>query len=370
EMDLLSAAVDAMPRQQLFNCGHPACGAAFTREWRLREHQTVHTGERPLACDIPGCGLRFSRKAHLRRHQLKHTGTKSFSCTHFGCSQSFYSSDNLKRHVQYAHGDKDSYFKCTSENCDKTFRKRKAYRIHLNEHNPTLAFRCQKDGCGMTFETRAALKAHQKTHAGYPCRDSSCPVVAPTWGKLCKHMATHPGKYLCPLCPAEFKTRQSLRRHKRSHTREKPVLACPNEGCAASFTTAFNLQHHIRKEHLKLFKYRCYYPDCPRVFAMRESLTRHVVHHDPEGRVKLVQQRSSRKWQKRRGGGGQRRALLVEEDLSRLFALRLRFPGRGKVEADLSGLFNERKIPHHVEPEVSLRELFDLKPNRVVNATP
>lgn len=29
---------------QLFNCTHTNCGATFNRQWRLTEHETVHTG--------------------------------------------------------------------------------------------------------------------------------------------------------------------------------------------------------------------------------------------------------------------------------------------------------------------------------------
>lgn len=32
------------PRLQLFNCSHSSCGATFSRQWKLREHETVHTG--------------------------------------------------------------------------------------------------------------------------------------------------------------------------------------------------------------------------------------------------------------------------------------------------------------------------------------
>ena len=57
---------------------------------------------------------------------------------------------------------------------------------------------------------------------------------------------------------------------------------------------------------------------------------------------------------------------LVEDNLQRLFAIRMRISRRAKVEADLSGLFNERRIPHYVDPEVNLRDLFRLKAPRVV----
>lgn len=62
-----------------------------------------------------------------------------------------------------------------------------------------------------------------------------------------------------------------LRRHKRIHASQKPVLVCPREDCQAYFSTTFNLQHHIRKVHLNLLKYKCPFPECPRMFAMRVS---------------------------------------------------------------------------------------------------
>lgn len=42
---------------------------------------------------------------------------------------------------------------------------------------------------------------------------------------------------------------------------------------------------------------------------------------------------------------------------------------RAKLEADLTGLFNERKIPHHIDPEVNLRDLFSIRatPPKVVD---
>lgn len=68
-----------------------------------------------------------------------------------------------------------------------------------------------------------------------------------------------------------FPKADQLRRHKRVHASQKPVLVCPREDCAAYFSTTFNLQHHIRKVHLNLLKYKCPFPDCPRMFAMRVS---------------------------------------------------------------------------------------------------
>lgn len=75
--------------------------------------------------------------------------------------------------------------------------------------------------------------------------------------------------FSCQVCKKVFKKTDALRRHKRIHASHKPVLVCPRDNCQAYFSTTFNLQHHIRKVHLELLKYKCSFPDCPRMFAMR-----------------------------------------------------------------------------------------------------
>lgn len=77
--------------------------------------------------------------------------------------------------------------------------------------------------------------------------------------------------FTCQTCKKEFKKADALRRHKHTHASHKPVLVCPRSDCQAYFSTTFNLQHHIRKVHLDLLKYKCSFPDCPRMFAMRVS---------------------------------------------------------------------------------------------------
>ncbi|XP_076864403.1 P43 5S RNA-binding protein-like [Brachyhypopomus gauderio] len=351
--------VDVVPRLQLFNCERAACGATFTRQWRLKEHETVHTGERPIKCPVEGCGLKFSRKSHLSRHELRH-GERRIGCNVANCGKKFFNADNMKRHVRYIHGEKNKYFKCTFQNCQATFRKRRVLKLHLNEHGISKGFRCSKPACGSSFDTHVARKAHEKTHAGYRCPHSGCQVVERTWGRLQKHKAKHPVSFTCTVCKKSFGKRDALRRHRRSHALQKPVLLCPSKGCQAYFSTTFNLEHHIRKVHLQLLRHPCSFPGCTKSFAMRESLVRHLLHHDPDAsKLKKRHKRSSKGWQKRLEG--RRRGPLVEEDLRRLFALRMRVSRRAKVEANLSGLFNERKIPHHVEPEVNLRDLFSIK---------
>ncbi|KAF7657751.1 hypothetical protein LDENG_00022180 [Lucifuga dentata] len=359
---------DGDPRTQLFNCLHADCGATFTRQWRQKEHETVHTGARPHQCAFAGCGRRFSRLSHLSRHKLQHSGVKRFKCNLTSCMKSFFDTSKLKRHVSYAHTEQAKYFKCTQPNCSLTFKKRRIYKLHLQDHGEPVKFKCSKDGCGAMFDSPIARKAHEKKHTGYRCSHANCHVFEHTWSKLQKHMAKHTATFTCQVCKKEFKKVDALRRHKRIHAVHKPVLVCPKNDCQAYFSTTFNLQHHIRKVHLELLKYRCPFPDCPRMFAMRESLTRHLLRHDPSAStLKQKHQRPKKSWQKRIDG---HQLPLVEEDLRSLFALRFHVSQRAKVEADLSGLFSERKIPHYVDPEVNLRNLFGLKKSRPLEEKP
>ncbi|XP_016103680.1 P43 5S RNA-binding protein-like [Sinocyclocheilus grahami] len=355
---------DTVPRLQLFNCAYSDCGATFVRQWRLLEHETVHTGARPHKCVVAGCGRSFTRKSHLSRHALIHSGVKDLKCSAAACGKSFFTADKLKRHVRYAHSEKREYFKCEEPQCAKTFRKRRALKLHLATHGAS-SFRCLKSGCGMRFESHVARKAHDRRHSGYRCPHAECPISVHTWRNLQKHMACHPASFPCMACKKAFRKRDALRRHKRTHALQKPVLLCPSQGCQAYFSTTFNLQHHIRKIHLQLLSHRCSFPGCSKSFAMRESLVRHLLRHEPDmAKLKHPHKRSSKSWQKRLEGRN-RRPLV--EDLRSLFSLRMKISPRAKLEADLTGLFNERKIPHHVDPEVNLKDLFSIRPTKVAD---
>lgn len=50
---------------QLFNCTYTTCGATFTRQWRLKEHETVHTGAvRNMLLNIDNIMLTVLKSTH------------------------------------------------------------------------------------------------------------------------------------------------------------------------------------------------------------------------------------------------------------------------------------------------------------------
>ncbi|XP_067869169.1 P43 5S RNA-binding protein-like [Heterodontus francisci] len=269
-------------------CDYPGCLAKFTRLWKMKEHLSVHTGQKPYKCDQEECQKTFTRKSHLQRHTRQHLGQKPFGC--------------------------------------------------------------QKEGCEMKFKTPNQRKIHERKHDGYHCSFKECQLVATTWTQLQKHLKTHPisVEYSCTSCERKFKCSSALRRHKRIHAAQGFERTCPMEDCKLNFRMAFNLEHHIRKDHFKILEYKCYFPDCQKAFAMKESLHRHLVVHDPERKRLNINRDCRQKWSK-----GQRN-LVIEEKLTRLFKEKPIFKLKSKIECDLSGLFNERKITHPVSHELSI----------------
>ncbi|KAG7273945.1 hypothetical protein CRUP_011081 [Coryphaenoides rupestris] len=100
-------------------------------------------------------------------------------------------------------------------------------------------------------------------------------------------------KVPCDNCQKQFNSR-FLRLHKL-HVHlgvRKGKLACPRV-CGKSFTRQFHLESHVLSEHDGVRAFSCVSPDCGKTFAMKESLWRHNVVHDPErGKIKKLQSKN------------------------------------------------------------------------------
>ncbi|XP_018415654.1 PREDICTED: P43 5S RNA-binding protein-like [Nanorana parkeri] len=345
----------------VFTCPTTGCKATFRKKLRLQDHMTKHTGQKPFRCDKPGCGKMFFQKSKLQCHLQKHLGVKKYICSASECRAAFLTKRRLKYHQQCKHGNTGP-LTCSVSGCFKTFHKKKALKNHLSEHKVEPRFACDQAGCEWKGPTSASLTAHRRRHAGYRCPFPGCQATSPTWSTLQKHRKQHPLDLLCPKCKKSFTKEAALRRHKVTHLDKKVTLTCPREDCKLTFTTVFNLTHHVRKEHLCLQPYHCYHAGCNRTFAMRESLLRHLVVHDPN--KKKMKLKFNLKPSKKHF----RRALcqlpVVEQDLSRLFNQKLCFRSKTLLESNLSILFNERLLRDPADPEVNLSNLFQRFPVR------
>ncbi|XP_055765667.1 uncharacterized protein LOC129841429 isoform X2 [Salvelinus fontinalis] len=84
---------------KLYIC--PTCGKRFAKANYVKEHQTIHTKERPFKCKL--CYKSFSFLSNLIRHRSVHNGEKPFSCTQ--CHMRFAHAGNLKRHQKVHTGE-------------------------------------------------------------------------------------------------------------------------------------------------------------------------------------------------------------------------------------------------------------------------
>lgn len=75
------------------------CPRSFYYESQLKEHSTIHTGEKPHTC--PYCDQKFRLLKVCKEHIRIHTGEKPFKCDY--CNECFRISLELRKHTNSMH---------------------------------------------------------------------------------------------------------------------------------------------------------------------------------------------------------------------------------------------------------------------------
>ena len=132
--------------------------------------------------------------------------------------------------------------------------------------------RFQCNACGNSYKSRDSLVKHFKKHTkDFVCL--SCTQAFNNEDELTKHKATkHSLLFLCPHCGKTLNGKQSLKKHILLHEGKPHV--CPYQACGKSFLTPKQLTDHINV-HAGLKPYSC--ENCEMKFARKQSLSKHKM---------------------------------------------------------------------------------------------
>ena len=143
----------------------------------------------------------------------------------------------------------------------------------------------------------------------FPCTVDDCQILFETQKELDIHKATHDKLYKCkyPGCEKTFIKSINLRKHNKSHFKNKKIYFCPYEGCNKSFTASYsvtlhyrihtgnkpfkceicgkkffdkaNWQYHVNNMHKKKIEKKliCQHPNCRHKSKSEKQL---LMHHD------------------------------------------------------------------------------------------
>ncbi|XP_023727023.1 zinc finger protein 2 homolog, partial [Cryptotermes secundus] len=221
----------------------PTCGKVFKIPASLRNHERVHTGERPFLCSL--CTRSFTQIYALRNHEQQHRGESPYPCEQ--CGKGFFRPSDLEKHVR-SHTD-ERPFMCSV--CSKAFHQLSGLVVHERIHTGERPYTCSF--CSMSFNQWANKQRHEKTHAG----------------------GTKP--YSCDTCHRKFSERKEMELHRAGHGGGRP-RGC--QYCSKSFRKPSELKDHLRRVHTNERPYQCQL--CSKAFFVPHELKQHLMVHTGE----------------------------------------------------------------------------------------
>lgn len=230
---------------QPFNCDH--CPKTFSKLRFLIKHEWQHTGHLPFQCTQ--CNLKFRSDSDLVSHERVHTREKPYLCS--DCGKTFSQKSNLLRHLRHIHSTSQSEKKYTCSQCDGSFKERGALKKHERSRHLNELFRYPCPYCGKMVSL-SAMARHKLIHTGerpFKCTTAECDKTFRSMGEVKRHILFHHTKerpFRCDVCGRGFVRSNDLTAHSRIHSGERPYVCIV---CGKAFLKLYGLLRHKRLLH-------------------------------------------------------------------------------------------------------------------------
>ncbi|XP_075558579.1 uncharacterized protein LOC142590171 [Dermacentor variabilis] len=151
------------------------------------------------------------------------------------------SSDIFGRYARNATGTGGMEQQELSVACANVSSRQEALHGHANEHTSDTAHTCR--ACDQSSVKVYKFVEHCRNRTGKKHKCKTCDKLFNRADSLARHYRTHTDErpHKCKICDKSFRQSAHLDKHKRIHTGEKPYLC---KICGKSFTRAENLRNH------------------------------------------------------------------------------------------------------------------------------
>ena len=229
------------------------CGKKCITGAELRRHMTSHSSERKFVCQY--CGLAYKRWSHLYQHLRVHEEEKNFRCD--VCHVNFKVQSELKDHCFAEHAS-GIVVQCSV--CKHKLQTPLAVYHHSMKHTGTRDFICEI--CGSNFKRKQHLVTHMKTHLTEK-----------------KNADGSTETYNCQACDDNFNLKMEL----KAHCESVHPLDSDETVICKTCKKHLNLSHSVYLHglrHCGAREFQC--DECEQLFKRKAHLLRHKLDRHPD----------------------------------------------------------------------------------------